>query len=573
MDAVQPYVIIQSMNSEHIGRYQIQSRIGNGGMATVYLAYDPHFSRQVAIKVIPDHYLNEPQSHKRFQREAKAIAQLEHPAIVPVYDYGENKGRPYLVMRYMVGGSLKDWLTQDLLPLTTISPIIERIASALDTAHAKGLIHRDIKPSNILLDDQGNAYLSDFGIVKFSSTITATTGSALIGTPAYMSPEQIHGDRPIDHRTDIYALGIMMFEMLTGKRPFAADTPAKQMMAHALTPVPNILQYNAKLPTGIADIISKAMSKDPESRYDTAGELARELRQVINQSSMSLPVSSQTTATTTIKKKRDWRHDSRWLGIIIIIFFLVTLLIVFNNYTSNAALLLRQEPTATTTTAPTITPSRTSVPIPTSQPIEVMVPTPILPPTSSYEIISLAESSLLETPEANLGLLPNPQRLADIPFEPGLKISTQCQHDTEKYQTSISISTYIEEPRQIHILIQAGNGNVDFNGNTIGKITLYFDNGQRFVEPLVLGHNIRDWRLNLPDFYVNTISSYDIQEVWRGKTTDGIDGHIDLLTIKIPKELHETTLNNIEVTDTSLATVGSQDPCIHLIAITAESNS
>ncbi|MCZ7674089.1 MAG: protein kinase [Chloroflexi bacterium] len=132
-------VIIQSMNSEHIGRYQIQSRIGNGGMATVYLAYDPHFSRQVAIKVIPDHYLNEPQSRKRFQREAKAIAQLEHPAIVPVYDYGENKGRPYLVMRYMGGGSLKDWLTQDPLPLTTISPpIIKRIANALDAAHTKG---------------------------------------------------------------------------------------------------------------------------------------------------------------------------------------------------------------------------------------------------------------------------------------------------------------------------------------------------------------------------------------------------------------------------------------------------
>lgn len=565
-----PYAIIQDMFSEQIGRYQIKSRIGNGGMATVYLAFDPHFDRNVAIKVIPDHALHEAQSHKRFQREAKAIAQLEHPAIVPVYDYGEDNGRPYLVMRYMVGGSLKDWLSEDPLPLTTITTIIDRVANALDMAHEREIIHRDIKPSNILLDNQGNAYLSDFGIVKFSSTITSTTGSALIGTPAYMSPEQIQGDQPLDHRTDIYALGVMLFEMLTGKRPYEADTPAKQLMAHALEPVPDIYQYNAKLPPGTESIINKAMAKDPEQRYASAGDIASELSKLVSGEARPPQVIGRSFSTKNRKPRRSWLILLSSLIILLLLLMVFLSQTILRNTANNVAPLSIDKPEITHTPSPTIPASDTPTIPPTLQSEELIEPSPM--PVPVFDVISLKEGSILQTPESNLGLLPTPQSLLDIPFDPGWKISTQCEHNPAQHQTSISVDTSIQNPRRVYILIQAGNGAIDFEGNVIGKITLYFENGQRLVEPLVLGHNIRDWRFNLPEHYVNSTSSYHLQEVWRGKTEDGIDGRIDLLSIEIPEGLQEEILSNFELTDTSSATVNSEDPCIHLIAITAESS-
>ncbi len=258
-------------NPQQIGRYKIIREVGRGGMATVYLAHDPRFQRDVAVKVLPRQFTHEPRFLERFEREAQTIAALEHPAIVPVYDFGEFEDTPFLVMRYMAGGSLRPRLADGAMPLNEIARILERLAPALDKAHARGVIHRDLKLDNVLFDDDRLPYLADFGIARLAE---ATQTMTIVGTPAYMSPEQVQGDQKLDGRSDIYALGVMLFEMLTGSRPYKADTPTKQMLKHILEPIPNIMELNPTLPPGTQDVINRAMAKDREARYATAAELA-----------------------------------------------------------------------------------------------------------------------------------------------------------------------------------------------------------------------------------------------------------------------------------------------------------
>lgn len=263
------------MSTEQFGRYIIKGELGRGGMATVYHAYDPRFERDVAIKVLPREYLHEPQFRVRFEREAKTIALIEHPAIVPVYDFGEDEGQPYIVMRYMSGGSLADLIARGSLPINEVINMINRLAPALDAAHGKGIIHRDLKPGNILYDQYGNSFLSDFGIARFhQSTTTTLTGGILLGTPAYMSPEQVQGDYDIDGRSDIYSLGVILFQVLTGKVPYQADTAAKTMMMHILEPVPLVTPVNSAIPVAFDNVIEKAMAKERSERYQSTVEMA-----------------------------------------------------------------------------------------------------------------------------------------------------------------------------------------------------------------------------------------------------------------------------------------------------------
>ena len=288
------------MSNEKFGRYEIKSELGRGGMATVYHAYDPRFERDVAIKVLPREFLHDAQFRVRFEREAKMIALLEHPAIVPVYDFGEEEGQPYIVMRYMSGGSLSERLPKGAFTVEEAVQMIERLAPPLDAAHAKGIIHRDLKPGNILFDQYGNAFLSDFGIARLAQAGTATlTGGNILGTPAYMSPEQVQGDHELDGRSDLYALGVILFQMLTGNAPYQSTTPARVMMMHILEPVPNILEVRKDLPVVIQTVIEKAMAKDPDHRYPTAGEMAEELSALVGFSSGMRPHTSAPAETAT----------------------------------------------------------------------------------------------------------------------------------------------------------------------------------------------------------------------------------------------------------------------------------
>jgi serine/threonine-protein kinase len=266
-----------------IDRYEIKAELGRGGMAAVYKALDPRFKREVAIKVLPAAFMHESMFRARFEREAQTIAALEFPGIVPVYDYGDENGQPYLVMRYMPGGSLADLLKNGPLPIEEANRIFERMASALDYVHSKGIIHRDLKPANILFDLHNNAHLSDFGIARLAEASIALTGDALIGTPSYMSPEQARGDADIDHRSDIYALGAILFEMLTGKLPYEATTPMGIAMKHLIEPVPRILSVKADLPPACEDLIARAMAKEREKRYQNASEMAQALETIVAQ--------------------------------------------------------------------------------------------------------------------------------------------------------------------------------------------------------------------------------------------------------------------------------------------------
>ncbi len=274
------------MAPTHIGRYEIRGELGRGGMATVYHGYDPRFKRDVAIKTLPREFLHDPGFRARFEREAQTIASLEHPAIVPVYDFGEENDQPFIVMRLMPGGSLVDRLRRGPLPLNEAARILSILAPALDEAHAHGIIHRDLKPGNILFDGRDQPYLSDFGIAKLTETSVAFTATGIIGTPAYMSPEQARGDRDIDGRSDLYALGAILFEALTGQMPYHADTPMGLAVKHITEPVPRILSANPQLPGSTERVIARAMAKDRADRYPTATAMATQLQTVASGGSL-----------------------------------------------------------------------------------------------------------------------------------------------------------------------------------------------------------------------------------------------------------------------------------------------
>ncbi len=266
-----------------IGRYVIKETLGRGGMATVYLAHDPSFKRDVAVKVLPRQSLdNEENSLERFTKELETIASLEHPAIVPVYDVGNENGQPYFVMRYMAGGSLSILIQEGKLSLQDTARIIERLAVALEHAHKQGIIHRDIKPDNILFDLNDNPYISDFGVAKLTEVaVDENTESRVVGTPGYMSPEQAYDER-VDARSDVYALGVVIYQMLTGRsiERFSTNTSIEKVRDYLEQPIPEILEVNPDLPPEVDTLIKTAMAKNKFDRYETAIDLARALNRI-----------------------------------------------------------------------------------------------------------------------------------------------------------------------------------------------------------------------------------------------------------------------------------------------------
>ena len=265
-----------------LGPYRILEQIGQGGMATVFKAYQPSMDRYVAVKVLPSHFTQDQSFLGRFNQEARTLARLEHPHILPVYDYGEQDGTTYLVMRYINAGTLSDLIAQrGPLELEEIVPLINHIGQALAYAHSQGIIHRDIKPSNVLIDEQGNAFLTDFGIAKLiAGTAQFTATGTILGTPAYMAPEQ-GLDRPLDHRCDIYALGVMLYEMVTGQVPYDAETPLAVLLKHVHEPLRPPRQMRRDLPEGVERVILKAMAKSPADRFQTTQEMADKLERAV----------------------------------------------------------------------------------------------------------------------------------------------------------------------------------------------------------------------------------------------------------------------------------------------------
>lgn len=266
-----------------VGAYRILSPLGRGGTAEVYKAFHPALKREVAVKVILKEVSRDHDWVRRFRQEAELLGRLDHPHILPVYDAGEHDGRPYLVMKYMADGqTLRTQLSGQPWPLNRTVKVITQVAEALDAAHQAGVVHRDIKPSNILVTSELRCLVFDFGIAKPFRRDDNTTGSGLIvGTPEFMSPEQCKGDR-IDHRSDVYSLGVMTYQMLTGHVPFSAETAVGILMKHLTEPLP-IPPRGIALPPAVNGMLRKSMARDPRDRFTTAGEFGEALQQSANQ--------------------------------------------------------------------------------------------------------------------------------------------------------------------------------------------------------------------------------------------------------------------------------------------------
>jgi Tol biopolymer transport system component/tRNA A-37 threonylcarbamoyl transferase component Bud32 len=364
-----------------LGQYKIVSLIGKGGMAIVYRAVQPSMGREVAIKVLPPALLKDRTFLERFTHEARIIAQLQHPRILPVYDYGEQDGLPYIVMAYMPAGSLEDRIRAEEwgLPLIEVVRLVAQIAEALDFAHDNGVIHRDFKPANVLLDDRGNTYLADFGIARMAESTAQVTATGLSGSPAYVAPETAARSGP--HKSlDLYALGVTLYQMLAGKVPYMAANPMGVLMAHLSEPIPDIRERRPELPAEIQAVVEKGMAKDPADRYQSAAELAADLylaattglgKQI--KEDKAPPAAEAVEAPPTGARRRTWMAVAGGAALVILA----------------AGLLLSGVLPARVAVPPTPSPSPTTQPTPTglpptaTQPVEAAVPVETPTPTAA----------------------------------------------------------------------------------------------------------------------------------------------------------------------------------------------
>lgn len=322
---------------ENVGPYRIIEQLGQGGMATVFRAYHPSLDRDVAIKVLHPVFKEDPQFFGRFQREARIVARLEHSNIIPVYDFNEHNGEPYLVMRYVKGDTLKAHLGQGPWPPAEVLRLMRPVCSALAYAHSQGVLHRDIKPSNIMLTHDGNVFLTDFGLARMTQAGASTMSQdMMVGTPQYISPEQAQGVAELDGRTDIYSLGVVLFEMLVGSVPFSADTPFAIVHDHIYSPLPLPRSLNPNLDEAVERTLLKALAKEPGERFSSVeaflasmeDSLGAQIGQAPTVASSRAPESSPAPAPPARQRNALWP----WLGgaaTLLVVVGLIALLALF----------------------------------------------------------------------------------------------------------------------------------------------------------------------------------------------------------------------------------------------------
>lgn len=284
---------MDDLTGKVFGAYKIIAPLGEGGMAAVYKAYQPAMERFVAVKVLPRKFAESPEFISRFQREAIMLAQLQHPHILPVFDYGQDNGYSYIVMPFLQNGTLAELFLIRRRNLTEVGQIMTQVGSALGYAHARGMIHRDVKPSNVLIDEQGNCLLTDFGLARMveMSSAQLTSAGAIMGTPAYMSPEQGKG-AAVDGRSDLYSLGIIFYEMITGQVPYHDDYPMGVVIKHIRDPLPSARELVPNLTDAIERVLIKSLAKDPNDRYQTADDFIQAVQSALAVNSTGKTVSS-----------------------------------------------------------------------------------------------------------------------------------------------------------------------------------------------------------------------------------------------------------------------------------------
>ena len=582
-----------------IGRYTLQTQLGSGGMATVYRGYDPRLARDVAVKLLLGDTYNDPNLRERFEREAHTIARLEHPAIVPVYDFGDDQGQLFLVMRLMTGGSLQDRLRRGPMSASDVAHIVSRLADALDTAHAMGVIHRDLKPGNILFDEYGHPMISDFGIAKLAldaGAATLTQTGSLVGTPAYMSPEQVRGDPDIDKRSDLYSFGIIVYEMLTGKPPYRADTPYGLLMQHVTAPIPRVLDTNPMLPLAVQAVIERALAKERSQRFASAGELATALVTALQQAPKPEPATafeatllpdaltsepSPASAVPFIRPaepvtKVPRRSLARPALIVAVIGLLGVALVGVAATGIAARWFLGRTATPAPTTAPATPSSSTAAAVTSTAPLaptETQTPAP----TSTATLAPLVQEPISLAGIVN-GTLGNDYadpptgrvQLGGVTFElDGQAFHSQAAPGpNQTFPTEAGVDLNLSNVSRVFVLITAGDGFVRWNGERVGQVVLTFADAEPVTVDLVLGQNLREW--HPADNVVSTAP--DVDEVWSGPIAGypNLTGHLDMLTIDVPDDHATAVLTRIDFIDLSSDTVGSLDPAITVAGLAVE---
>lgn len=403
------------MTKKTLGKYEILERLGRGGMAEVFRGYHPALDRYVAIKLLHTFLADDPEFKSRFEREAQNVARLKHPGIVQVYDfeYDEANESYYMVMELIDGPTLKDRLFElsqahDHLPLEEALRIVRAAADALAYAHRQGMIHRDMKPANLMLDRDGRVVMTDFGIAKIVTGAQFTASGGMVGTPAYMAPEQGLGEAG-DERSDIYSLGVILFQLCTGQLPFEAETPLATILKHLHEPVPSPRDLNPALPQDIEAIILKAMAKEPSERFQSASEMVEHidaaLQQLQQSSGAAVPALPAAEAnpveatppgagTPALPYPARAGFRGRWLLAGAFVLLLIAGWWGVNSGVLSLGLLATATPTLTPTASAILTPSAT----PSATPSETPTETPTLTPTFTATATPSATPSATPTP-------------------------------------------------------------------------------------------------------------------------------------------------------------------------------
>ncbi len=419
------------MSRKTLGKYEIVERLGRGGMAEVYRGYHPALDRFVAIKLLHSFLADDPEFKSRFEKEAQNVAKLKHPNIVQVYDFEYDEGNEsyYMVMELIEGPTLKERLfelstSHELFPLDESLRIVQAAGSALAYAHRQSMIHRDVKPANLMLDSDGRVVLTDFGIAKIVTGVQFTASGGMVGTPAYMAPEQGLGEAG-DERSDIYSLGVILYQLCVGQLPFEADTPLATILKHLNEPVPRPRNRAPELPETIEKVILKAMAKEPDDRFSTAREMVDQLqaiRQGMSGSAayvvdlpaesdgydgalpppggIAIPPAGPPPAEAFPASRRAGPSRMAWILLGLIGVMLIVTIWAFNNGVLTVALGPTETPTPTSSPTATLTPTATSTQTSTETPTSTLTPTPTL--TLTYT------PTFTDTPTETATLTPTP---------------------------------------------------------------------------------------------------------------------------------------------------------------------
>lgn len=544
-----------------LGAYRIINRIGQGGMASVYKAYQPSMDRHVAIKVLPGQLAESPEFVTRFQQEARIIARLEHPHILPVFDYGEDNGITYFVMRYFEAGTLKNKMEAGPLPIHEIDRIFTQLADALGYAHARGIVHRDLKPANALVDADGNLFLTDFGIAKLleSASPRLTQTDAIMGTPAYISPEQAQA-RPVDQRSDIYSLGIILYEMVTGRVPYVADTPLAVILQHVSDPLPLPSMVKSNISPAIEQVLLKALAKNPDDRFATTAEfvaawkralremdtLARESEKAVSSATrLSTSPSFQTQSKPVSTTQTFTKSAGPATGLVIGCIAILCLTISAGGIFAYASGWLSQPTLAPATQIPVATQTQAPAP-PTSTPPEIATEVPVstgdvileddFSDDSVWGILSDADSSIQYADEALQMIInsenyfvwttPDSEEYEDIHMEVMV-----INNDTDSNTAFGFLCNQQSDDDSFYYLVVTPNGQYVIAKATTGETDIFLTNNDEWGYSDLVAEDASSYRVGADCGTDGTLTLYvDGQEIDSVTDPSYSSGGIGLMT-------------------------------------------